>query len=97
MPRESWHTFLTNFHCRSQINNNLTSQAAVLNTHGLPNDILSNLDPFALIILIPICDLLVYPALRKAGINFSPIKKIFWGFVTGALAMLCAALVQHYM
>lgn len=28
-------------------------------THGLPNDVLSNLDPFALIIFIPLCDLLV--------------------------------------
>ena len=40
-------------------------------------------------------DLLVYPALRRAGINFSPIKKIFAGFACGALAMMCAALVQH--
>lgn len=27
--------------------------------NGIPNDVLSNLDPFALIILIPICDLFV--------------------------------------
>ncbi|BGP37286.1 hypothetical protein JCM10449v2_001191 [Rhodotorula kratochvilovae] len=79
----------------NQINNNLTSQAATMNTHGLPNDILSNLDPFALLILIPIMDLLIYPALRRAGINFSPVKKIFAGFICGALAMMCAALVQH--
>ncbi|GAA6062230.1 hypothetical protein JCM10212_000809 [Sporobolomyces blumeae] len=78
----------------NQINNNLTSQAGVLNTHGLPNDILNNLDPFALIILIPILDMFIYPALRRAGINFSPIKKIFAGFMCGAAAMLCAALVQ---
>lgn len=45
--------------CYGQINNNLTSQAAVMTTHGLPNDILSNLNPFSLIILIPICDKLV--------------------------------------
>lgn len=30
-----------------------------MNTHGLPNDILSNIDPIAIIIIIPICDLLV--------------------------------------
>jgi len=29
--------------------------------HGIPNDVLNNLDPFALIIFIPICDLLLYP------------------------------------
>lgn len=68
-----------------------------MNTHGLPNDILSNLDPLALIILIPICDLVVYPALRRAGINFSPIKKITLGFFTGSAAMVWAAVVQHYV
>ena len=56
----------------NQLNNNLTSQAATMVTNGLPNDVLSNLDPFALIILIPICDLVLYPALRRAGINFTP-------------------------
>lgn len=45
--------------CYNQLNNNLISQAATMTTNGLPNDILSNLDPFALIIFIPICDLVV--------------------------------------
>lgn len=30
-----------------------------MSTHGLPNDVLSNLDPFALIIFIPIFDIIV--------------------------------------
>ena len=41
------------------MNNNLISQAGSMSTHGIPNDVLSNLDPFALLILIPLCDLLV--------------------------------------
>ncbi|GLB40829.1 putative POT family protein [Lyophyllum shimeji] len=81
----------------NQLNNNLTSQAATMSTHGLPNDVLSNLDPFALIIFIPICDLVVYPWLRRVGVNFSPLKKILAGFVTGAAAMVWAAVVQHYI
>lgn len=81
----------------NQLNNNLTSQAAVMDTHGLPNDVLSNLDPFALIIFIPLCDLIFYPALRRAGINFSALKKITLGFFTGAAAMGWAAVVQHYI
>ncbi|KAH8146369.1 uncharacterized protein LAJ45_09562 [Morchella importuna] len=81
----------------NQINNNLTSQAAVMNTHGLPNDIMSNLDPFALIILIPLCDLVIYPALRKAGIRFTPIKRIAAGFLTGSMAMIWAAVIQGYL
>ncbi|RDW62563.1 hypothetical protein BP5796_10865 [Coleophoma crateriformis] len=81
----------------NQLNNNLTSQAAVMKLNGLPNDVLSNLDPFALIILIPICDLFIYPALRKAKINFSPIKKITAGFFTGSMAMIWAAVIQAYI
>lgn len=81
----------------NQINNNLTSQAAVMALHGVPNDIISNLDPFALIILIPIFDLFVYPALRKAGIKFTPIKKIAAGFIMGSMAMIWAAVIQAYI
>ncbi|RDX54549.1 oligopeptide transporter [Lentinus brumalis] len=81
----------------NQLNNNLTSQAATMITNGIPNDVLSNLDPFALLIFIPICDMLIYPALRRAGINFSPLKRITLGFYTGAAAMVWTAVVQHYI
>ena len=65
--------------------------------HGVPNDILSNLNPFALLIFIPLNDFFIYPALRKAGFRFTPIKKITAGFFTGAAAMIWAAVVQHYI
>ncbi|SPO31518.1 probable PTR2 - Di- and tripeptide permease [Ustilago trichophora] len=81
----------------NQITNNLVSQAATMEVNGLPNEVVSNLDPFALVILIPVFDLFLYPALRKAGFNFTPLKKIALGFLTGALAMVWAAVVQHYI
>ncbi|KEF60533.1 POT family proton-dependent oligopeptide transporter [Exophiala aquamarina CBS 119918] len=81
----------------NQINNNLTSQANVMRHTGVPPEIVSNLDPLVLIILIPICDLFIYPALRKRGIKFTPIKKIALGFWTGAAAMVYACLVQNYI
>lgn len=81
----------------NQINNNLTSQAAVMKLNGVPNDVISNLDPFALIILIPLFDLLLYPALRKAKINFSPIKKITAGFFAGSMAMVWSCVIQYYI
>jgi proton-dependent oligopeptide transporter, POT family len=64
----------------NQLYNNLPSQAAVMKLNGLPNDVMSNLDPFAIMIMIPICDLLIYPALRRARIRFTPIKSrcLFW-------------------
>ncbi|KAI0653886.1 oligopeptide transporter [Cubamyces menziesii] len=81
----------------NQLNNNLTSQAATMVTNGVPNDVLSNLDPFALIIFIPIVDQFVYPAIRRAGWNFSPLKRITLGFFTGSAAMIWTAVVQHYI
>jgi len=83
--------------CYNQINNNLISQASAMALHGVPNDILQNLDPFALIILIPIFDLFIYPALRKVGIRFTPIKKIACGFYLGSASMIWAAVLQAYI
>ncbi|KAI6020031.1 POT family-domain-containing protein [Pisolithus orientalis] len=81
----------------NQLNNNLTSQAATMSTHGLPNDVLPDLDPLALIIFIPLCDLVLYPALVRWRINFRPLQRIALGFYTGAAAMAWAAVVQHYI
>ncbi|KAH7099396.1 proton-dependent oligopeptide transport family protein [Auriculariales sp. MPI-PUGE-AT-0066] len=82
----------------NQLNNNLVSQAAVMNTHGLPNDVLSNLGScFLLVIFIPLLDMVVYPALRRRGYNLSALKRIAWGFFTGSAAMIWAAVVQHYI
>lgn len=63
--------------------------------HGIPNDIMQNIDPLTLIFLIPIFDRYLYPGLRKIGVPFRPITRITWGFVFGAVAMAYAAIVQH--
>lgn len=81
----------------NQLNNNLVSQASTLYLGGVPNDIVNNLDPIALLIFIPICDKLIYPALRRAGFNFTPIKKITTGFFLATLSMVVAAIIQHYI
>ncbi|KAF1962904.1 MFS peptide transporter-like protein Ptr2 [Byssothecium circinans] len=80
-----------------QMDSNLTQMCATMALHGLPNDVLSNLDPIAIIILVPIMDIVVYPFLRKRGINFSPIKKITAGFIIASFAMVWAAVLQHYV
>jgi len=81
----------------NQIINNLTSQAAVMTTNGVPNDVINNLDPFAILILIPLHDLLIYPALNRFGFRVTPIRKITLGFLVGSMAMIWAAVVQHYI
>jgi len=56
---------------------------------------MQNIDPITVIIFIPICDRVLYPALRKMGIAFKPITRIFWGFLMGSIAMAYAAVVQN--
>lgn len=65
--------------------------------NGVPNDIITNLNPISLVIFIPIVDNFLYPALRKAGINFTPIKRMAFGFVLASLAMVGAAVIQHFI
>lgn len=74
--------------------NNLISQAAEMDDHGIPNDFLQNIDPIALIVFIPLMDLIVYPLLRKMGIHFRPITRIFVGFMFAAAAMAYTAGIQ---
>ncbi|KAL4875356.1 POT family-domain-containing protein [Aspergillus karnatakaensis] len=80
-----------------QFTSNLTSQAATMELHGVPNDIINNLDPLALIIFIPIMDQLVYPAIRKMGFHYTPIKRIYTGYMIAAMSMTAATVTQHYI
>ncbi|KAK0660709.1 Peptide transporter PTR2 [Lasiodiplodia hormozganensis] len=81
----------------NQMTNNLTSQAATMQLNGAPNDIINNLNPLSLIIFIPLVDNFLYPALRKVGINFTPLKRVAVGFLMAVLAMLAATATQHYI
>lgn len=55
----------------NQMMNNLTSQASTMNLGSTPNDIVAKLNPLFIVIVIPIMDFGIYPALRKAGVNCS--------------------------
>lgn len=83
--------------CYSQIDGNLSTMSAAMKLSGTPNDLIQNLNPISIIFMIPFFDYFVYPFLRKHGINFSPIKRIFTGFIVAGLAMLYAAVLQHYL
>lgn len=77
--------------------NNLVSQAAVLERHGVPNDIIQNLNPISIIIMIPLMDFVVYPTFRKFKINFTPIKRMAFGFIFAAGSMIAACVTQYYI
>ncbi|OJD34688.1 oligopeptide transporter [Diplodia corticola] len=81
----------------NQMTNNLTSQAATMTLNGAPNDIINNLNPLSLIIFIPLVDNFLYPALRRMGINFTPLKRVAVGFLMATLAMIAATVTQYYI
>ncbi|KAL5392836.1 hypothetical protein DPSP01_000533 [Paraphaeosphaeria sporulosa] len=79
----------------SQMMNNFVSQAGQMQLHGLPNDILPNIDPVTLIVLIPIVDRVVYPFIRtRLHLALTPITRITWGFLIASLSMAYAAVLQ---
>ncbi|KAK4560919.1 peptide transporter ptr2 [Recurvomyces mirabilis] len=81
--------------CYGQFSSNFVSQAAQMQGHGMPNDLMQNFDPISIIVVIPILDRLVYPALRRAHIELKPIMRITIGFFLAGLCLAYAAIVQH--
>ncbi|KAG5291601.1 oligopeptide transporter [Histoplasma ohiense] len=81
----------------NQMLNNLLSQAATMELNGVPNDVVTNLNPFTLIIFIPLLDRFFYPTLRKLGIKLTPVKRITIGFVLAGSGMIAATVIQHYI
>ncbi|KAI7901093.1 POT family-domain-containing protein [Cokeromyces recurvatus] len=80
--------------CYNQMTNNLVSMAATMITGNVPNDIMQNIDPIALIILIPIMDNFLYPLLRRLNIPLRPIARITLGFFFAAASMGYTAGIQ---
>ena len=83
--------------CYSQIDGNYGTMAAAMTLNGTPNDLIQNLNPISVIILIPIFDYIIYPFLARKRINFSPVKRIATGFVFVGLSMVYAGVLQHYI
>ncbi|CRL19425.1 Major facilitator superfamily, general substrate transporter [Penicillium camemberti] len=81
--------------CRGQVSNNLVSQAAQMQSSGVPNDMMYNTNPIVIIIFIPIVDRVLFPWLRRSGFALTALTRLVCGFILEALAMAMAAIVQH--
>ncbi|KAJ7482017.1 peptide transporter PTR2-A [Mycena latifolia] len=71
--------------CQSQMGTNLVSQAGTMETNGVPNDVISFLNPLSVILLLPVAQ----------QIHFSPIHRMALGFLLEAFAQAYASIVQH--
>ncbi|XP_031714276.1 solute carrier family 15 member 1 [Anarrhichthys ocellatus] len=57
-------------------------------------DQMQTVNPILILTLVPIMDSLVYPLIKKCGLNFTPLKRMTVGMMMAAIAFVCAALVQ---
>lgn len=53
----------------------------------MPNDFMQNFDPISILIFTPLLDRLIYPALRRRGIELRPIARISIGFMLAAICL----------
>ncbi|OAA59928.1 peptide transporter PTR2-A [Cordyceps fumosorosea ARSEF 2679] len=72
-------------------------RASTMTPGSTPNDIINNLNPLFIVIIIPVTDFIVYPGLRKCGVRLSSIREITAGFVLGSMAMVSACVTQAYI
>jgi POT family proton-dependent oligopeptide transporter len=79
----------------SQFLTNFVSQAATMETHGIPNDIMPNIDSITVLILLPVLDRGVFPFLRRLGVAVRHVDRITMGFLICGVSMLYAAFVQR--
>uniref|UniRef100_A0A3Q2C9H8 Solute carrier family 15 member 1a n=1 Tax=Cyprinodon variegatus TaxID=28743 RepID=A0A3Q2C9H8_CYPVA len=57
-------------------------------------DQMQTINPILILTLVPIMDSLIYPLIRKCGLNFTPLRKMTVGMILAALAFFCAAVIQ---
>lgn len=76
---------------------NTVSQAAEMQTHGLPNDIFPNVNSITVIIFLPLVTHLLYPLLQRMKLSFPPLSRISIGFLLESLGMAWAAGVQGWI
>jgi POT family proton-dependent oligopeptide transporter len=76
---------------------NTVSQSGEMETHGVPNDLLPNVNSIAVILLMPVLTHLLYPSFRRWNIAFPPITRMAVGFGFEALGMGYAAGIQGWI
>ncbi|KAK9537650.1 hypothetical protein VZT92_005251 [Zoarces viviparus] len=57
-------------------------------------DQMQTVNPILILTLVPIMDSLIYPLIKKCGLNFTPLKRMTVGMMMAAIAFVCAAVVQ---
>ena len=76
------------------IGNQLNDMSTAMVLQGVPNDLISNFNPLAIIVFTPIITYLFYPFMIKIGYPVKPMMRMCIGFMLGSLGCIIAAVVQ---
>lgn len=89
--------FVMFYVCFDQMQNNLISQNAQMETNGVPNDLVGAMNQVGCIIFAPLIQEVLYPFLHRRRIYLRPVTRITIGFCFVVAYMLYATLVQHFI
>ncbi|KAF3062147.1 Peptide transporter PTR2 [Daldinia childiae] len=70
---------------------------AGMDTNGLPNDLLDNLNAVSIVLAVPFMNHVIYPLLRKRGIKWGPISRMTFGFALGTTGSIAYSVLQYYV
>jgi dipeptide/tripeptide permease len=70
---------------------------AGMQTNGLPNDLLDNLNSVSIVIMVPVMNHIIYPLLRKWGIRWGAISRMTFGFALCTIGSLGFPVLQHFV
>jgi len=71
--------------------------SAGMKTDGMPNDLLDNLNSVTVVLMAMLMNHIVYPFLRKRGIRWGPISRMFFGFMLGTIGSIGYPVLQYYV
>uniref|UniRef100_A0A7R9UH25 Major facilitator superfamily (MFS) profile domain-containing protein n=1 Tax=Pinguiococcus pyrenoidosus TaxID=172671 RepID=A0A7R9UH25_9STRA len=84
--------------CYSQMSTTFQNQGCQMDLSfggaDIPVSALNLFDTVAILMLVPVFDMVVFPAMKASGAPVSMLQKIGWGFVFAILAMGAAAVVE---
>ncbi|WWC87446.1 uncharacterized protein L201_002335 [Kwoniella dendrophila CBS 6074] len=76
------------------IGNQMNDMSVAMRLDGLPNDLISNWNPLAIIIASPFFTYVFYPWMAKIGHPLKPMTRLFIGFMLGSITCILSAIIQ---
>ncbi|KAK4183801.1 general substrate transporter [Podospora australis] len=70
--------------------------STMLETNGVPNDVINNFNSLSIICFAPILNYGLYPLLRKLGIHYGPIARITTGLMMSSIGGAGYTIINYY-